>query len=202
MSEGRRATLISFGAQRVSEKRTKEFGKTIRISLVLPQSNEDTCPEFNYKEELAAVKVSYNRKWSRFQGKGTPDAARKYEFPPDTAVAARKLAGNSPGASARSGATSGPPFPTSRTTAAIVWQIFESADAMFEGYYVKKVRTSAGLERGHPGHVPQPFVARFPVSGSPDASPVDRDPPLPDRSVRGAAWFSPGDPHATPPPPL
>lgn len=71
MSEGKRATLISFGSQKVSEKRTKEIGKTIRISLVLPQSNEDTCPEFNYKEELAAVKVSYNRKWSRFQGKGT-----------------------------------------------------------------------------------------------------------------------------------
>lgn len=80
MSEGKRATLISFGSQRVSEKRTKEIGKTIRISLVLPQSNEDTCPEFNYKEELAAVKVSYNRKWSRFQGKGTRDASLKCEF--------------------------------------------------------------------------------------------------------------------------
>lgn len=79
MSEGKRATLISFGAQKVSEKKPKERGKTIRISLVLPESNEDTCPEFNYKEELAAAKVSYNRKWSRFQGKGTRDVHLQFD---------------------------------------------------------------------------------------------------------------------------
>lgn len=71
MSEVKRATLISFGSQKVSDKKAKGSGKTKRISLVLPESNEDTCPEYNYKEELAAAKVSYNRKWLRFQGKGT-----------------------------------------------------------------------------------------------------------------------------------
>lgn len=55
MSEGKRAALISFGSQNVSDKKTKGPGKTTRISLVLPESNEDTCPEYNYKEELAAA---------------------------------------------------------------------------------------------------------------------------------------------------
>lgn len=71
MSEVKRATLVSFASQKLNDKKSKASGKTKRISLVLPESNEDTCPEYNYKEELAASKVSYYRKWLRFQGKGT-----------------------------------------------------------------------------------------------------------------------------------
>lgn len=69
MSEIKRAPLISFAANKVDEKKKQETIKTVRISVVLPQSNEDTCPEYNYKEELAAAKVSYNRKWLRFLAK-------------------------------------------------------------------------------------------------------------------------------------
>lgn len=66
MSEINRVTLKSFGSQKVDDKKEQKLGKTIRITLLLPESNEDTCPEFNYKEELAKAKVSYNRKWLRF----------------------------------------------------------------------------------------------------------------------------------------
>lgn len=144
MSEGKRATLISFGSQKVSEKRTKEIGKTIRISLVLPQSNEDTCPEFNYKEELAAVKVSYNRKWSRFQGKGTRDASLKYEFQYESVVfgiVGAKTCQNSCIAPTGICNLIQSHFLLFKLldVYVIIWQIFESADAIFEGYYVKKV---------------------------------------------------------------
>lgn len=72
MSDIKRPVLIPFSAHKVDEKKCKENGKTIRITLVLPESNEDTCPEYNYKEELAAAKVSYNRKWLRFESKLAP----------------------------------------------------------------------------------------------------------------------------------
>lgn len=71
MSEIKRATLVSFAPEKLNYKKTKVSERTARISLVLPESNEEKCPEYNYKEELAASKVSYNRKWLRFQGKGT-----------------------------------------------------------------------------------------------------------------------------------
>lgn len=66
MSDVNRGKLISFGSQKVNDKKAKEIIKTVRISVILPQSTEDKCPEFNYKNELGAAKVSYNRKWLRF----------------------------------------------------------------------------------------------------------------------------------------
>lgn len=80
MSEEKRATLISLGTQKDNVKKKASVGKTVRICLVLPESNEDTYPEYNYKEELAAAKVSYNRKWLRFQGKGTPDSSLNCKY--------------------------------------------------------------------------------------------------------------------------
>lgn len=56
MSEIKRVPLISFSANKGNEKKSKEYVKSVRIAVVLPQSNEDTCPEYNYKEELAAAK--------------------------------------------------------------------------------------------------------------------------------------------------
>lgn len=86
MSEIKRATLVSFASQKLNDKKTKTSGKTKRISLVLPESNEDTCPEYNYKEELAASKVSYNRKWLRFQGKGTSNSSSHCKYSNTAAV--------------------------------------------------------------------------------------------------------------------
>lgn len=57
MSETKRAPLIPLGPQKDPDKSSKEPRKTLRISVVLPESTEDTCPEFNYKDELAAAKV-------------------------------------------------------------------------------------------------------------------------------------------------
>lgn len=73
MSEVKRVSLISFGSNKVDEKKRKSIGKTVRISVNLPQSNEDTCPEYNYKEQLATAKVSYNRKWFRFYSRLVPN---------------------------------------------------------------------------------------------------------------------------------
>ncbi|KAK9695190.1 Ubinuclein conserved middle domain [Popillia japonica] len=56
MSDIKRPALISFSAHKADDKKSKENAKTIRITLALPESNEDTCPEYNYKEELAAAK--------------------------------------------------------------------------------------------------------------------------------------------------
>ncbi|GJQ64815.1 hypothetical protein Trydic_g6992 [Trypoxylus dichotomus] len=56
MSDIKRPALISLNTHKAEDKKSKENGKTIRITLVLPESNEDTCPEYNYKEELAAAK--------------------------------------------------------------------------------------------------------------------------------------------------
>jgi hypothetical protein len=56
MSEIKRAPLIPLGSQKESDKSSKEPRKTVRISVVLPESTEDTCPEYNYKDELAAAK--------------------------------------------------------------------------------------------------------------------------------------------------
>lgn len=65
MSEIKRVTLSTFEPQNVSDKVSKKSCKTVRISVILPESNEDNCPEYNYKDQLAAVKVTYDRKWSR-----------------------------------------------------------------------------------------------------------------------------------------
>ncbi|KAL3265807.1 hypothetical protein HHI36_010005 [Cryptolaemus montrouzieri] len=47
---------IPYGSQSVSNKSKNVTKKTIRIVVTLPQSNEDTCPEYNYKDELDAAK--------------------------------------------------------------------------------------------------------------------------------------------------
>lgn len=96
MSEEKRVTLISFGPQKDNVKKKSGNSKTVRICLVLPESNEDTYPEFNYKEELAALKVSYNRKWLRFQGKGTPDYVLNCKYSNFTVVVGRNLHPNMP----------------------------------------------------------------------------------------------------------
>ncbi|KAG5879230.1 hypothetical protein JTB14_006030 [Gonioctena quinquepunctata] len=56
MSEIKRVALNTLEPQKVSDKVTKKQCKTIRISVILPESNEDNCPEYNYKDQLAAVK--------------------------------------------------------------------------------------------------------------------------------------------------
>ncbi|KAF5269776.1 hypothetical protein FQA39_LY08557 [Lamprigera yunnana] len=56
MSETKHIKLISFGSQKVNDWNSKEVRKTIRISVILPESTEDKCPEFNYKDELVATK--------------------------------------------------------------------------------------------------------------------------------------------------
>lgn len=67
MSDNKRLALTTLEPQKVSDKQNKKPAKTIRISVILPESNEDNCPEFNYKEQLAAAKVMSNLKWSRFR---------------------------------------------------------------------------------------------------------------------------------------
>ncbi|KAF5285055.1 hypothetical protein FQR65_LT02368 [Abscondita terminalis] len=59
MSETKHIKLISFGSQKVNECNSKEVRKTVRISVILPESTEDKCPEFNYKDELVAAKKKY-----------------------------------------------------------------------------------------------------------------------------------------------
>ncbi|CAH1112842.1 unnamed protein product [Psylliodes chrysocephalus] len=56
MSEIKRVALNTLEPQKVSEKVIKKLCKTIRISVILPESNEDYCPEYNYKDQLASVK--------------------------------------------------------------------------------------------------------------------------------------------------
>ena len=75
MSEIKRAQLIPLGSQKESDKSSKEPRKTIRISVVLPESTEDTCPEYNYKDELAGAKVT-NRKCLRSLLTSSQEAAR------------------------------------------------------------------------------------------------------------------------------
>lgn len=65
MSEIKRVALNTLEPQKVSDKVIKKPCKTVRISVILPESNEDNCPEYNYKDQLAAVKVTYHRKWSQ-----------------------------------------------------------------------------------------------------------------------------------------
>ncbi|XP_050508012.1 uncharacterized protein LOC114340356 isoform X2 [Diabrotica virgifera virgifera] len=55
MSEIKRVVLNTLETQKVSDKVIKKVTKTARITLILPESNEDEYPEFNYKDELAAA---------------------------------------------------------------------------------------------------------------------------------------------------
>lgn len=65
MSEQKRATLSTISTQKGETKKVKEKSKTIRFSLTLPESNEKSCPEYNYRDLLNSAEVSYNRKWLR-----------------------------------------------------------------------------------------------------------------------------------------
>lgn len=65
MSEIKRVALNTLEPHKESDKVIKKSCKTVRISVILPESNEDNCPEYNYKDQLAAVKVTYHRKWSQ-----------------------------------------------------------------------------------------------------------------------------------------
>lgn len=65
MSEPKRATLSTISTQKSDVKKTKETSKSIRFSLTLPESNEKSCPEYNYRDLLNSAEVSYNRKWLR-----------------------------------------------------------------------------------------------------------------------------------------
>ncbi|KAL1506373.1 hypothetical protein ABEB36_005747 [Hypothenemus hampei] len=56
MSDIKRAVLTTLEPQKANEKTLKKHSKTVRIRLALPESNEDKCPEYNYKDELAAAK--------------------------------------------------------------------------------------------------------------------------------------------------
>ncbi|CAG9762919.1 unnamed protein product [Ceutorhynchus assimilis] len=55
MSDIKRVSLTSFEPPRAKPE-AKKHSRTVRIRVKLPESNEDKCPEFNYKDELAAAK--------------------------------------------------------------------------------------------------------------------------------------------------
>ncbi|CAG9827914.1 unnamed protein product [Diabrotica balteata] len=55
MSEIKRVVLNTLETQKVSDKVIKKVTKTVRITFILPESNEDKHPEYNYKDELAAA---------------------------------------------------------------------------------------------------------------------------------------------------
>ncbi|XP_030749826.1 yemanuclein [Sitophilus oryzae] len=56
MSDIKRAILTTLEPQKVNDKAAKKQCKSVRICVTLPESNEDKCPEYNYKDELAAAK--------------------------------------------------------------------------------------------------------------------------------------------------
>lgn len=67
MSEQKRATLSTITTQKTSVKKFKDTTKTVRFTLTLPESNEKACPEYNYRDLLNSVEVSYNIKWLLFR---------------------------------------------------------------------------------------------------------------------------------------
>lgn len=50
---------LTYVSQASSSKSKNVKKRTIRISIKLPQPDENTCPEFNYQDELDAVKVGF-----------------------------------------------------------------------------------------------------------------------------------------------
>ncbi|KAH1028052.1 ubinuclein-1 [Dendroctonus ponderosae] len=56
MSDIKRVVLSTLEPQKVCAKVVKKPTRTVRIRVSLPESNEDKCPEYNFKDELAAVK--------------------------------------------------------------------------------------------------------------------------------------------------
>ncbi|XP_012261586.2 ubinuclein-1 isoform X2 [Athalia rosae] len=54
MSEQKRVPLQSLGTTK-KEKKGEEFVQSYRFSLTLPESNEQACPEFNYRELLKSA---------------------------------------------------------------------------------------------------------------------------------------------------
>ncbi|KAF2897055.1 hypothetical protein ILUMI_09121 [Ignelater luminosus] len=81
MSEVKRAKLISFGSERVNNKNSKEIGKTVRIAVILPESTEDKCPEFNYKDLFTATKIVMEALRNEIPNSEEQDVSVKYVFP-------------------------------------------------------------------------------------------------------------------------
>lgn len=52
MADVKKIALTTIGAPK-KDKKVKSAPKTVRFLLTLGESNEKTCPEFNYKELLA-----------------------------------------------------------------------------------------------------------------------------------------------------
>lgn len=65
MSEIKRVALTSIDVHK-SKKEKKSVNRSFRFNLTLTESNEKSCPIFNYRELLESAAVSYNRKWLLF----------------------------------------------------------------------------------------------------------------------------------------
>ena len=57
MTEHKKVSFTSVNASK-SDKKKKKSNRTVRISLVLPESNEKSCPEYNYGDLLSQYFVS------------------------------------------------------------------------------------------------------------------------------------------------
>lgn len=59
MSETKKVAFSTLGPIKREKKRAKEV-KSLRIVLTLPESNEKSCPEFNYRELVTQKLVSFD----------------------------------------------------------------------------------------------------------------------------------------------
>lgn len=57
MTEPKKVAFSTLGSMKKEKKREKKV-KSLRIALTLAESNEKSCPEFNYRELLAQRLVS------------------------------------------------------------------------------------------------------------------------------------------------
>lgn len=57
MTEPKKVAFSTIGSMKKEKKREKKV-KSLRIALTLAESNEKSCPEFNYRELLAQRLVS------------------------------------------------------------------------------------------------------------------------------------------------
>lgn len=62
MSEPKRVALTTLNTNKCDKKSSKNFGKTVRLSISITEPNEDSCSVFDYTTLLNAAEVSYNRK--------------------------------------------------------------------------------------------------------------------------------------------
>lgn len=61
MTEPKKVAFSTLGPIKKEKKKEKKV-KTVRITLTLPESNEKSCPEFNYRELVSLKLVSKNVK--------------------------------------------------------------------------------------------------------------------------------------------